>query len=545
MSSFIPLFSSRRLLVSSAMLSIFFVVNIVDSCFCPVYPADKTGLFGKEQDNGRLESTYDDTSEEEEAGRAYYDFGVFAYEDGDYEDAEKNFKNALKFNPDSPFYNHYLGKTYLKMERYQEAENYLEKAWEVNPDISGLKYDMALLNYKTSKYSRAADLFAEIVEEDPSNVLAYYQAGISLYKQKRYGKSLDYLIGAAEKSPTLKANSYYYAGICYQKIGRIEKAVEKFEYVKENADSESLREYAIKGLEGIEKQKAALKPYSIYLKIGYQYNDNVPLEPLDEDIYEDIYEVKYEDEADFATVGYFSGRYNLVERDDYEIGAGYDHYQTVHNSLKEWDLVASRPNLYIKYRFYPFSFGFSYLPSYYWVESDSYLMRHQLNPEVTWKVNENLATRFSYSYYKNNYLQDDNDKRDGNTNDIFLDVYYSILDNRGRLFGGIGYEDNSASHSDYYYDQLKTKLGISLKIPWGLNLSLTGRYYDREYDNVDSDYGVKRKDTKYKGSISLSRRFLYDWLSILVEFDYTEKNSNIDVFDYKRNRTTLSLEARY
>ncbi len=27
---------------------------------------------------------------QEEKGRAYYDFGVFAYEDGDYEGAEKN-----------------------------------------------------------------------------------------------------------------------------------------------------------------------------------------------------------------------------------------------------------------------------------------------------------------------------------------------------------------------------------------------------------------------------------------------------------------------
>ncbi len=80
------------------------------------------------------------TGEDEgEEGRAYYDLGVFAYEDGDYEDAENNLTKALEFNPFNPFYNHYLGKTYLKKERYQEAENYLTIAWKISPDIPGLR----------------------------------------------------------------------------------------------------------------------------------------------------------------------------------------------------------------------------------------------------------------------------------------------------------------------------------------------------------------------------------------------------------------------
>ena len=89
---------------------------------------------------------------EEEGGRAYFDFGVFAYEDGDYGDAEENLKQALEFEPENPLYNHYMGKTYLKMERYQPAMSHLVKTWETNPDISGLKYDMAYLNYKMSNW---------------------------------------------------------------------------------------------------------------------------------------------------------------------------------------------------------------------------------------------------------------------------------------------------------------------------------------------------------------------------------------------------------
>ncbi len=462
-------------------------------------------------------------------GRAYYDFGVFAYEDGDYEDAEKNLKKALEFDPDNPFYNQYLGRTYLKMERYQETENYLNKAWEVNPDIPGLKYDLAFLNYKIPDYSMAADLFTGIAKEDPSNILAHYYAGIAQFKLKRYGEALEYLIGAAEKSPTIKTNGYYYAGICYLKMGDIEKAVERLEYVRDHAESELLREYALKWLQAIDKQKKALKPYSLYLKMGFQYDDNVRLEPLDQDI--------YADEDDYVAVGYLSGRYDVFNRQDYKMGLGYSHYQTWHHDLEQYDLVGSIFNLYGKYRLYPFTFTLSYLPTYYWLDSESFLLRHQLRHEVMWLVNKNLATRFSSSYYRNNHFQDND--RDGHTNEVFLDGYYRIGDKRGSLFGGIGYEDTSASHPDQCYGQLKTKLGISLSLPKGLYLTLTGRYYDKEYDFVN------REDAKYYGSISLSHRLFYDWLSISGEFSYTKNDSTINDYKYKRKVTTLSLTARF
>ena len=474
-------------------------------------------------------------SAQEERGEAYYDFGVFAYEDGDYNGSEKNLLKALQFAPHNPFYNHFLGKTYLKMERYEEAMTYLNKTRELKPDMPGLKYDTAFLYYKMSNYAKSADLFAEVVKVDASNVLAYYYAGISFYKQNHYKKALDYFITASEKSPTIKANGYYYAGICYWKIDKIEKAIEKFEYVRNYADSSLLRDNAIKWLQAIEKQKATLKPYNLYLKVGYQYDDNVRLEPLDEDL--------YTDESDNATVIVFSGRYNVVNRPNYKIGAGYNHFQTCYDSLKEFDLVGSAGNFYTKYRMNPFTLGVSYLPTYYWLDDKSYLMRHQIKPEITWKVAENFTTKFAYSYYRNNYFQNNN--RDGHTHEGFLNVYYSIKDQKGLLFAGFGYEDNTASDADQYYGQWKTKLGLSIKLLWKLNLSLTGKYYYKEYDNVDSSFGVTRKDDKYYATVSLSRKLFYDCLGIIAEHSHTKNDSNISDYDYKRNATTLSLTVQY
>jgi tetratricopeptide (TPR) repeat protein len=479
---------------------------------------------------------------EEQGGGAYYDLGVFAYEEGDYESAERYFTKALASNPDDPYYNHFLGKTYLETERYQKAMKYLNMAWKMNPDISGLQYDLAYLHYKMSKYSRAADLFAEIATEDPSNVLALYHAGICLYKQRDYQRALDYFLAAAQKSPTMKDNGYYYAGVCYWEMGKIDEAVEKFEYVRDHADSGLLRENALVWLGRIQKkEEKVVKPYSLYFKAGIHHDDNIPLDPVDGDV-----AGVTGDESGIVAKAYFSGKYNVVNRKDYQIGAGYSHYQTWHDGhddLDEFDLIASIFKVYGKYRFQPFTLGLSYMPTYYWLDSDSYLRRHEIKPEVTWKCHEKLSTRLSYSYYADERF--DLDEKDGHTNEGFLDAYYSILGKTGYLFGGIGYEDRDARHPDQDYGRLKTKLGIMFGIPWDLKVTLTGRYYDKEYDHTDSLFGKKREDSEYRGSVSISRKVFCDWLSAVAEYSYTENDSNIDAFEYDREVIGLSLTARY
>lgn len=469
----------------------------------------------------------------EEAGRAYYDLGVFAYDDGDYQAAEKNLKAALTAMPDNPLYNHYMGKTYLKMARYDEAVAHLKLARDVDPDIPGLKYDLALGLFHVQDYVRAADLFIEVAKEDPANALAEYHAGISLYKQGRYATALDYLVGASEKSPSIKPMGYFYAGVCHERMGDTENAVKKLEYARDNAEEASLRASAVQRLEVLDKQKK-MKPYRVDMKLGVQYDDNVVLEPVDEDI--------IADESDWMAVFFYSARYNMINRQDVVFGAGFNHYQTWHDDLDEYDLSGSIVDVYAKYHFNPFTFGFTYSPNYFWLDSVSYVMKHHLKPEVSWKVNENLVTKLSYSYYRNKYFEDED--RNGHTNEGFLDVYYR-LGKMGYLFGGFGYADVTASDADEYYDQFKVKLGASVNMPLAFVFNATFKFYTKDYDNVDSSFDIGREDDKYNILLSLSHRLVYDWLRIVGEYSYTKNDSNISSYEYERNVTTLSVAASF
>jgi len=493
--------------------------------------SQSSGNHGTDRSTWRLETS----DEPEDGGRGYYDLAVFAYEDGDYADAESLLRTAIRFNPVNPLYNHYLGKIYFKKAQYRKAERCFSRAWKQNPNLYGLKYDIALLHYKTSDYSKAAEIFTQIAEEDPSNVLALYYAGMSLYRQNLYKTAVSYLIKASEKSPSIKCNGYYYAGICHYKIGDIKSASEKFTYVKNRADSETMKNNALMWLDLIEKNRRVLKPYRVYLKLSYLYDDNVRLEPLDEDI--------YADEGDYLASAYFSGSYNIVNHNKGILGFGYSHYQTWFRELNEYDLMGNIPSIYGQYRFFPFTLGATYFYSRYLLDSEKFLIRNEIVPEATWQINKDLLAILSYSLtQEKNY---ENRERDADINEAWLSTYYTIANGKGYVFGGFGYDDNSASHPDYDYDRLKYKLGISIKLPWELNMDLNGRYYHRKHDNIDSYYGIKREDHRYYGFISLSRKLGYDWLSITGEYSYTKNDSTIDDYTYKRSVGGLSLIIRY
>ncbi|QTA87316.1 surface lipoprotein assembly modifier [Desulfonema magnum] len=624
-------------------------------------------------------------------GDIYYDLGVYAYEQGKYQDAKYYFLKAIDFNPANSSYSHFLGKIYLKLGDYERAAGFLGRAaryclkkGESYKHLSDLSYDVAYLHYKNSDFSKATELFKQVIKEDPSDVLACYYAGICLFRQERWKAAADYFNKAAEMSHSLRINSSCFAGICYFKLGQDTKAAEKLAYVrnnapaplrniaekwllslkapgnarkiydlayqkykasdnsgaadlfkqvikkdpsdasayyyggiclfnqerwnnaadyfnkaakinpdirsncdcyagiaylkmgntaeafrklenvKDNSSSHKLRKMAETWLQDLKKQETtqakqavpraeeaqekSLRPYSLYLKAGYQHDDNIRLEPLDLDI--------YTNENDVVVKGFFSGTYDFVKKKDgLKIGAGYSHYQTWHNELKAYDLTGSILSLYAKYNYSPFIFGVSYLPSYYWLDSGSYLMSHQLKPEVIWKLSDRLFSRFSYSYCNDNHFQDDD--KEGHTNDFFLDIRYNLFkknsregDRKGYFFGGIGYEDKSASHSHQDYGKYKAEMGISFDLPWHLNIGLSGKYSLKQYDNTASVYDDERDDARYFGSVSLTRKFFYnwlgcDWLGIVGEFNYTKNDSNISFYEYERRVTSLSMTAGY
>jgi Tfp pilus assembly protein PilF len=474
----------------------------------------------------------------QETGSAFYDDGVFAYEDGDYKAAETAFKKALDSDPKSPYANHYLGKTYIKMEQYKKAKAFMEAAWQGDPDLPDLAFDRAFLYYKMEQYTKAAGFFKAVLEEEPSRIMASFYCGVSLYRNRQYAQANPYLVAAAEKSPDLKVKAYYFSGLCHFYMGQEDRALERLSYVKTNTDSEVVRGNTGRWIQTIETGKKERKPYKLQVRLAYEYDDNVPLEPRDQD---DL----YSEEKDSLIFGYAAGEYNFVDQEAFILGAGISRFQTWHVELDEYDSSETSGNLYGRYMAAPFSFGLQVVPSIYQIDGEDYLFTTEVTPAVSYAVNQQWSLWLAYTYAGNDYRQSDYDDRDGTSHEIFLDDVYTLKDDKGFFLGGIGYEDNSASEDEYDWSRLTIRVGGSFNMPYEIRFGVMGTYAAKTYKNEDPIEDKTREDTRYKITLSLAKELYYDWLEIATEFTYTKNDSNIGDYEYTRQIIGIGLSATF
>lgn len=478
-----------------------------------------------------------ETSETAQAtdGRAYFDLGVFAYEDGDYEQALNLFRMALRFDPESAPYHHWLGRALTRLEREDAAEDALNRAEALGGASPGLAYDLGMLYFRRENDARASDYFMRAAETAPDDVLARYYAGLSLFRQGRYEEAAPYFVAAADKSPDLRARGYYYAGVSYKNSGQSDRALEMFDRVKADPNAGQFADPAREWADAIREGGAAEKPWRVYVKLGRRYDDNIPLDPEDTEI--------FTEESDWGTHFYFAGRYDFPKWGRFRAGAGYRHYWMAYDDLDDYNLSGGIAHLHGDWNAAPFIFRMTYEPAYYWSDGDSYLRRHRLGPDLFWRATSTLTARLGYRYSDNDYFIYKD--RSGHDQTVFSELHLTVLGGAGRVFGRLEYEDRSAEAADREYAQWLAGLGGTFDLPWKLEAGVLGEYRAKNYDAADRFFGVEREDDRYSLALSLSRPVFYQWLGVLAEYRYMWNESNINDYEYTRNQFTLSVTADF
>ena len=240
------------------------------------------------------------------------------------------------------------------------------------------------------------------------------------------------------------------------------------------------------------------------------------------------------------------GRYNIVNRSDFVLGAGVARGQTWYADLTEFDMSDTNANLYSTYSTGSFLFGLNYIPRLYTIDKDDYLLQHEMRPSLYWQPNQDFLTRLVYSYnikdYRDSETYPQNDVRDGYLHDIYVDLYYHIFGGRGFVFGGLGYESSTSDDEAYDYTRPKAKAGLVTELGWKVRMDLELYYYLKEYPNYP---GETREDNKFSGVVSFKRPVYWDWLFVNADYNHITNNSNVDKFEYQSNTVSLGLAAQF
>ena len=136
-------------------------------------------------------------------GRVLFNLGINYYILGMYEEAEKIFKESIKYYNDRNVYGN-LGLCYKKMGDYQRAEEEFKYAIYLNPRFINAFSDLGLLYFEKGNYDGAIEQWKKILEVDPNfqeNYVVLANLGM-VYKMKEMpDKALEYFVQALQLVP--------------------------------------------------------------------------------------------------------------------------------------------------------------------------------------------------------------------------------------------------------------------------------------------------------------------------------------------------------
>lgn len=398
-----------------------------------------------------------------------------------------------------------------------------------------------ILAFDQKDYTKAIDDLKAALKEKPEDPSATLYLGISLYRSGNELEGERILKKALTLDP-LSPRTNFELGVLYYKRGIYDEARDFFETARSHSKEKGLTELAAYYLGEIEKQKTTAKSWAVSISAGIQYDSNVILEPDDGAVPEGISR-----DDDWRGFLYLDGKFTPALTDNLNLGLTYSFYQSIQRELYDFNVQQHLPGFVVnyapsRYLFLKVHYTFEYTN----VGKEDYLFSHSISPAITVAEGKGFFTALRYRYqtkdFKNTPLFVTNTERDGENNLAGITQYIPI----GRVATisfGYTYDHDHTDKKYWTYNGHSGEIGVKLDFGKGWGTDLTGVYYRKVYYKEDyPGEDKKRKDTTWTYAMNLAKN-INSKLDIIVGWMNERNSSTIDVYDYRRNITTLMLRV--
>ncbi len=148
--------------------------------------------------------------------------------EGNQEEAIREFKNALAFDPQNITAHTYLGKIYQSQNKMAEAIQSFTKVVQIDRTSITARNNLANAYMADKQYTRAEEEFTFASRLDPQDPVADYTLGVMYTETDRFREAEAQFNKVAKVAPR-DGNVPYSLGVLYNKMGRSEAAIEQLE----------------------------------------------------------------------------------------------------------------------------------------------------------------------------------------------------------------------------------------------------------------------------------------------------------------------------
>ena len=148
--------------------------------------------------------------------KALFEAGEAALRAGSLDQAERNFQQVLRIDPQSAAAYANLGVIHMRRKQWPQALSALEKAEKLAPQMAGIRLNIGLVYFRQNDFVHAIKPFESVVKQAPDSYQARYLLGLCYFFNERWGDAISALEPLWDKASD-QLNYLYVLGIAAYK----------------------------------------------------------------------------------------------------------------------------------------------------------------------------------------------------------------------------------------------------------------------------------------------------------------------------------------
>jgi len=421
------------------------------------------------------------------------------------------------------------GLTFTDEGEYEKAIASFKQALKLDPAFDSARLNLGIAYFKFQAYDSALETFQQILDQDPNDSSALIFLGLSLQGQGQYEKSIPYFEKAGKLDPDFSQLALFNIGKAHAQMKNQEKAAENWNAAIKIGPTTKIAEGA-KALLKVQNGDKPKKPWNLSFGAGFEYDDNITVDEQN----------LTTNQGDFSYIAEFTGAYKILQTPKYELEAGYDFYQSIHDNLASFDLQSHIFSLNGSYEWGKLNFGIFNIYNLTNLGDDEFLEIHSTSPSVGLAVNDKWYATLTYAYKDTNFF--DLPERDAQNHGFALSNYLFIMNGKGIIQLGYRFENEITTGDafDFLGHYLDTKIKLPLPFSKKTQVSLSYQYFFKDFKNVTPSIGEKRDDYRHSIGFGVIQP-VYKNIFAKLNYQFINSTSNLAASDYRENIASLAL----
>ena len=472
---------------------------------------------------------------------AALDEGIRLYAEGAYEEALPSILAARESAPQSALAAYYLGLTRRQTGDYQDAVRNFREALTLTPPVREAAPELIILLINRDEDEEAARWLAWAEQEGVKPGEVAYLKGLFLRKQGKGDNAIAAFEKARQSDPALARAADFQTALVWIDQRQADAARRSFDAVITGDPNSDLAALAREYQASLGRPSERRLPLELAIGVGYLYDTNVELNqavPTGP---------PQPGRSDNALTQYFRVGYTAGTDSPAGFSADYRLFNTSYFKVRNYSQLVQSLRLIPSYRVQAVTLTLPVSYSSTLLDYKGYQNYLEVRPSATITLAPQHLIQVAGGYGWRDMLTNQSapaENRNANLYSGLAGYIFLFAENQGMF--NLKYEFIREETDGVDWRNNGNRLTADLVIPVTRKTTLifSGEGLWQNYTNVNTYYLVKRDDSIYSGVVTLTYNLL-SGLFLHVQVLCTRAISNIALYDYSRTVTSTMLEYRF